>query len=381
MNSKLKKTLLAFVATYGVTLAGMYFKQRQLLYNAPKKTLIEDKPLEIIFHEGDQPSLLGWVLNPDQDNALIYFGGASESIEMRMGNLKQTFPNHSIYLVPYRGFGPNAQHVHEEAAIKSDCCRLMRSVAKKHGLENVDVIGRSLGTGMAVHVASKFNVSRVCLVTPYDSILEVARQRYLYLFPLGSLLRDKFETWKDASAVKSNILVLSAEKDLVTPISRWKRLRTFLTEAASVEHYFIPKSNHTNIMDQSETWKLLRNYLSTNALKIAQQLVEHKVEAVDQNTLTTQHNNVTETLAEIAEGLMHQPSPMPHIATYTQMSSASISNTQTNANEVSAMGETTVLQECPTLETVSATVQSARTSKLVFTDLDMVPKTIKMKFK
>jgi uncharacterized protein len=39
---------------------------------------------------------------------------------------------------------------------------------------NITVVGRSLGSGVAVHLASQRPISRLILVTPYDNILKLA---------------------------------------------------------------------------------------------------------------------------------------------------------------------------------------------------------------
>lgn len=260
MNKKLKRTLIGVAATYSVSLLGMYIRQRNILYRAPVKHQTEDIPVELLDVDvndpKNNPSMLGWILNVGKKKALIYFGGSSESIELRMDILKKNFPDHTIYLMPYRGFGPNRLHKMEESGIKRDACRLYEYVSRVHS--KVDLIGRSLGTGMAIHVASKYNVENVALITPYDSILEVARHRYMFIFPVGKLLHDKFESWRDASFVKSKLCVISAKTDYVTPIVRWQRLETFLTNVSGISHCFIDNTNHTNIVESQETWNVIK---------------------------------------------------------------------------------------------------------------------------
>lgn len=255
---KNKKTiLLGMMTAYGAMIAGMYLRQRDILYRAPKKSQINISPIEILIGDNDNPQLLGWVENEKKEDALIYYGGSSEPIELRMETLKRFFPEHTIYLVPYRGFGPNSKLKHEEISLKKDAVRLYNFARSRHN-GNIDVIGRSLGTGMAVHVAANCNVPRLGLITPYDSILEVARGKYLRMLPVEKLLWDKFETWKEAHLVKSEITVISAEKDIVTPHQRWKNLEKFLTSAKKINHALIPGSNHTNIVDWDHTWEELK---------------------------------------------------------------------------------------------------------------------------
>lgn len=252
-------TLLALAAgAYALTCAGVFWRQRDLLYRAPRKTQSPDIPVPVVPQCSEGPALNGWVDNPGQPGALIYFGGSSEPVELRRAALGAAFPNHTRYLVPYRGFGPNRLLLSEEAAIKSDGVRTFDHILKQHG--HVDVLGRSLGTGVALHVASRRAVRRLGLITPYDSILAVAQLRYKWL-PVTRLLRDRFESWRDAVGVSSPIFAILAETDPVTPHRCWENLQRHLKAPFGVQ--MVPNTNHTNIVEASLTWKALRDFFET----------------------------------------------------------------------------------------------------------------------
>ena len=70
-----------------------------------------------------------------------------------------------------------------------DARTLYDLVKVKHS--NIIVIGRSLGSGIAVHLASERAVQRLILVTPFDSAEELASRQFAY-FPVRWLLQDKF---------------------------------------------------------------------------------------------------------------------------------------------------------------------------------------------
>ena len=85
--------------------------------------------------------------------------------------LADAFPDHALYLLHYPGYG-GAPGKPSEAAIAADALALFDRVAPQH--PRVVVIGRSLGSGVAVQVASARPVARLVLVTPYDSLEEIA---------------------------------------------------------------------------------------------------------------------------------------------------------------------------------------------------------------
>ncbi|MGO4780104.1 alpha/beta hydrolase, partial [Lysobacter sp. 2RAB21] len=98
--------------------------------------------------------LRGWRLNAGREKALIYFGGNAERIENMRETLAQWFPDRTIYLLSYRGFGAS-DGAPEEAALVADGLAIFDQVAREHPGQPIAVIGRSLGSGVASFVAGK----------------------------------------------------------------------------------------------------------------------------------------------------------------------------------------------------------------------------------
>ena len=154
--------------------------------------------------------------------ALIYFGGNAENVSLSMPDLSVAFPNHAIYLMHYRGYG-GSSGTPSEKGLFDDALILFDEVHRKH--PSVDVVGRSLGSGIAVYVASIRPVDRLVLVTPYDSLLELAALQYPYI-PVRWLLLDKFESWRFAPSVTAPTLIIAAEHDELVPRSNTQLLQS-----------------------------------------------------------------------------------------------------------------------------------------------------------
>ena len=149
----------------------------------------------------------------DGPHALLYFGGNAEAVAFSLPELRQAFPDHALYLLNYRGYGGSGGRP-SEAAVVADALALHDLVRARH--PQVTVMGRSLGTGVAIQVAAARPVSRLVLVTPFESLVDLG-QRLFPFVPVRWLLRDRFESGHHAAGVRAPTLVLLAERDEVIP--------------------------------------------------------------------------------------------------------------------------------------------------------------------
>jgi pimeloyl-ACP methyl ester carboxylesterase len=186
-------------------------------------------------------------------NALVYFGGNAEDVSHSLPGLAAAFPEHAIYLLNYRGYG-GSSGTPSERALFADAIALFDWVRTEH--ESIVAIGRSLGSGVAVHLASVRPVARLVLVTPFDSLQELAARQFPF-FPVRWLLQDKFESWRYAEQVASPTLVIAAEYDEVIPRPSTEALYArFRNGVASLK--VVVGATHNTISESSEYIPLLR---------------------------------------------------------------------------------------------------------------------------
>ncbi|WP_255469969.1 alpha/beta fold hydrolase [Pseudoxanthomonas sp. z9] len=200
--------------------AGMYAQQRHFIYfPQATRTLVAGTDFEL---RRDDLTLHGWRLHPDQADALIYFGGNAERVQDNAADFDRALPDWSIYLLPYRGYGANAGSP-DEARLVADALALYDDVRKRHPHGRIAVIGRSLGSAIAVQVAARRPVDRLVLVTPFDSLAAVAGTHYPWL-PVRWLLRDRYESVRHLPAHRGEWLLLRAGHDAVVPPAHTDRL-------------------------------------------------------------------------------------------------------------------------------------------------------------
>jgi hypothetical protein len=120
-------------------------------------------------------------------------------------------------------------------------------------------MGRSLGSGVAVHVAAKRKVGGVILVTPFDSLVNVAKAHYP-IFPVGWLLKHRFDSAALAATITVPALFLTATHDQVVPVRFAKRLERIWggpTTAVTVAG-----TDHNSIETSSVYWEAVNTFLS-----------------------------------------------------------------------------------------------------------------------
>jgi dienelactone hydrolase len=108
----------------------------------------------------------------------------------------------------------------------------------------IAVVGRSLGSGVAVQVAKQRPAHSVVLITPYDSILALAKRKFRGM-PIEYMLRHRFESIKFAPALTAPTYVLRAAFDDVVPHSNTDQLVAKLARLCADDT--IPGSDHLNI--------------------------------------------------------------------------------------------------------------------------------------
>lgn len=152
--------------------------------------------------------------------ALLYFGGNAEDVSASLASFSTAFPHHAIYLLHYRGYGGSSGRPTEEL-LHADARAMFDKVRGEH--PDIALVGRSLGSGVAVRLAAERPASRLILVTPYDSIEAIAAGQFPW-FPIRWLMTDKFESSRYAPQVRIPTLILQAEHDEVIPAASTARL-------------------------------------------------------------------------------------------------------------------------------------------------------------
>ena len=234
---------LVLLAGYAGICAYLYANQRTMMY-LPQATHVVAAGTDFSLVR-DGATLRGWVVNPGKSRAILYFGGNAEAVQGNRANFAQWFPDSTIYLLAYRGYGAS-DGAPQEALLFADALALYDHLHKTHPAVPIDVLGRSLGTGVASFVASRRPVSRLALVTPFDSMAEVAQARYPWL-PVRALVKDRYDSTHHLAQFSNPLLIVRAGRDQVIGWARTQALIDALPQPPRVLE--LPDAGHNSVQD------------------------------------------------------------------------------------------------------------------------------------
>lgn len=250
--------------------AAIATNQRRLLFNPNVKREVA-RPVSsghrtrpIVLRSNDGTRLSGWLMTPSARGphpAVIYFGGRSEEVSWVARDAGKLFPGMVVLAVNYRGYG-DSHGDPAEAHFVEDGRMLFDWLAERAHVDpqRIAVVGRSLGSGVAVQVARERNAHSVVLITPYDSILAIAKRKFRAV-PVEYFLKHRFESVKYAADLKAPVYVLRAAMDDVVPHSHTDLLVAKLGRLHADE--IVPDSDHMNIPYLDATQQRIASFLGS----------------------------------------------------------------------------------------------------------------------
>jgi pimeloyl-ACP methyl ester carboxylesterase len=207
----------------------VYFLQERLIFHlqpvndARRAQIAAAFPAakEVFLKTKDEVRLHAWQLGNGPD-LVLYFGGNAEEVSGMLGEAESGLPGATWLLTDYRGYGSSAGSP-SETGLVADALNWYDHAVRELGPVRVFAFGRSLGSGVAVALAARRTLAGVILVTPYDSLLAVARRHYPFL-PVAWLLKHRFDSIALAPALEVPMLCLIAGKDELIPPELAERL-------------------------------------------------------------------------------------------------------------------------------------------------------------
>jgi len=266
------KLLLIPLVAYLAILALLYFAQTSLLFPArmvPASGPLPSGAAALILDTADGDRLHGLHMPPIRGSAgagriILGFGGNAWNAAAAAQYLHDLYPGAEIIAFHYRGYAPSSGSPSAEALL-SDAPLIYDLVRERFGSERIVAVGFSIGSGVAAHLARRRKLAGLILVTPFDSLVEVARGQYPWL-PVRLLFRHPMTPAEDLRRSDTPTAIVAAGRDTLIPAVRTSRLR----EAVPVLVFdcTIESAGHNDLYDHPEFRLAMVDALASVAGKV-----------------------------------------------------------------------------------------------------------------
>ncbi len=246
--------LLAVAAVlYVAMVAALYLMERTFLYpaSAYRTTAVEAglagfQDLTLTTADGER--LVAWWRPPEPGRAVIlYFHGNGGSLWNRRDRARLLAEGgRGLLMVSYRGYS-GSTGVPTEAGLREDARAAYAWLTERVAPQRVVLYGESLGSGVAVRLASEQPVAGLILDAPFTSTADIAKLTYWFV-PVDLLMRDQFRSIDLIDAVKAPLLVLHGERDGLIPIRFGERLYQAAQEPKRLVR--LPEARHADVLER-----------------------------------------------------------------------------------------------------------------------------------
>jgi hypothetical protein len=246
----LKTILILAVLGYLAIAAAMFFAQTSIFF--PSRLVPPAGPLppgaeRIELTAPDGVRLEGVLIPPSRPGgngtSILGFAGNASNAAGIAEFLAMLYPEHPVVAFHYRGYAPSGG-APSAAALLDDAPLLHDLVRERLRPRRIVAVGISIGSGVAAGLSARRRLDGVILVTPFDSLEAVARQRFPWL-PISLLIRHSLPSDRYLRESRVPVAIVAAEHDGVVPPRRTDALRQAIGTVLFDET--IPGAQHNDI--------------------------------------------------------------------------------------------------------------------------------------
>ena len=231
----------------------LWMGQRQLMYFPSRDIptpaslgLTEIEP--VTFDTSDGLRLAGWffpIAGTPHPTVLVFNGNAGNRAYRASLATALRRRGFQVLLFDYRGFGGNPG-TPTESGLATDARAARDYLVGRSDVDEARLIyfGESLGTGVAVELATQYQPAALVLRSPFTSMADIGRYHYWWL-PVGWLIRDRYASLDRIGQVRSPLLVIAGDRDRIVPADYSRRLYEAAT-ASPKAFLSIPGADHND---------------------------------------------------------------------------------------------------------------------------------------
>jgi alpha-beta hydrolase superfamily lysophospholipase len=214
---------------------------------------------ELYIDTADNAHLHGVLFQAEKPKGVIlhFHGNAENMLSMQYVAKPFVDRNYHFLAMDYRSYGKSSGKLSEEKLF-TDAALFMQYLIDS-GWDNSDIIlyGRSIGTGIAIQLATKYQPKGMILYAPFYSMKSLA-EAHFPLLPVDLLLKYRMESAKYLQMVDCPVLILHGDSDRIIPLNNAERL------AQIKGKLIVLKTGHHNNLDGFDRfWQEIDKFLSS----------------------------------------------------------------------------------------------------------------------
>jgi uncharacterized protein len=255
------------VAVYVGGVAVLFFKQRSMLFPIPPVGRITPEAAgfseaeEHFLTTADGEKVIVWHVPAKPGRPVIlFFHGNGDFLAGRAGRFRNLISDGTgLVALSFRGYAGSTGSPSEEGLLK-DAAAAYAFTAARYEASQIVAWGFSLGTGVAVAIASEHPVAKLILEAPYTSTVDVAASLFPVI-PASLLMRDQFHSDRRIGRVTAPLLIMHGEADPAINIRFGERLFVLAHEPKQFVRF--PGGGHENL-DDFGAIETVRRFIGTS---------------------------------------------------------------------------------------------------------------------
>jgi fermentation-respiration switch protein FrsA (DUF1100 family) len=247
----LKWIAIVVAAGYLAGLVLLYVKQRDVLFPIP--TTERKAPAAAGFPEAEEHILttsdgekvIVWHVPAKPGRPVVlFFPGNGDFLAGRVSRFKGIIADGTgLVALSYRGYAGSTGAPSEQGLLR-DASAAYAFATERYDAARIVAWGFSLGTGVAVAVASEHPVGKLILEAPYTSTVDVAASLFRFV-PIRLLMRDRFHSDERIAGVAVPLLIMHGTNDPAIPIAFGEQLFALAREPKKLVRF--PGGGHENL--------------------------------------------------------------------------------------------------------------------------------------
>jgi hypothetical protein len=257
--------LLCILAIAGyLSICGLiYFYQENLLFFPEKLEEGYQFDFQHDFEERNIVTGSGHIINTllfrkeNSKGVIFYLHGNGGSLRTA-GDVSQHFLplGYDVFLIDYPGYGKSSSEITDEEELFEDMQFVYNDLQNYYSEDSIVVLGYSIGTGIAAHLASNNSPNKLVLHAPYYNMTDMMQRNYS-LIPTF-ILRYDLATNLYLKNCKMTVYLFHGVDDGLIPVESSERL----SKEFDLPLYKLTDQGHNNIAGNTEALRQLNEILN-----------------------------------------------------------------------------------------------------------------------